>query len=175
LSAVGARSFIAFIAVLAIVALLGFGLIKKSSGGTGIGDPAPANSLPRLDGQGSGSLGDYRGGWVLVNVWASWCGPCREESPALQRFSAHHRSELAVLGIDTRDLTGDGRDFVAEHRLRYPQLRDADGDYARELGTTGVPESFLIAPSGKLAAHFPGPFRDEEAIAAFAAPAIESG
>jgi thiol-disulfide isomerase/thioredoxin len=171
----GTRPFVAFLAVLAVLGLLGFGLIKKSSDGTAIGDPAPADSLPRLGGDGSGSLAAYRGGWVLVNVWASWCGPCRQESPALQRFFARHRSEIAVLGVDTRDLTGDGRAFVAEHGLRYPQLRDGDGDYAHELGTTGVPESFLVGPAGKLAAHRPGPFRDEGDIAAFAAPALEGG
>ena len=160
-------------AVLAVVGLLGFGLIKKSSGGTAIGDQTPADTLPRLDGGGSGSLDAYRGDWVLVNVWASWCGPCKDESPELQRFFARHRTEITVLGVDTRDLTGDGRAFVAEHDLRYPQLRDGDGDYARELGTTGVPESFLVDPAGKLAAHLPGPFRDEGEIAGFAAPALE--
>jgi len=77
-----------------------------------------------------------------------------------------------VLGIDTRDLTEDGREFVAEFGISYPQLRDADGDYARELGTSGVPESFLVDPEGELVAHYPGPFRDEEAIAGFAAPAL---
>jgi len=171
----GTRPLVVFLAVLAVLGLLGFGLIKKSSDGTAIGDPAPADSLPRLGGDGSGSLAAYRGDWVLVNVWASWCGPCRQESPALQRFFARHRSEIAVLGVDTRDLTGDGRAFVAEHGLRYPQLRDGDGDYAHELGTTGVPESFLVGPAGKLAAHRPGPFRDEGDIAAFAAPALEGG
>ena len=166
-----ARQFAVFMAVLAVIGLLAFGLIKKSSGGVDIGDEVPANSLPALDGSGEGSLSDYRGRWVLLNVWASWCGPCRAESPALQHFYSRHRSDLVVLGIDTRDLTEDGRGFVREFGLSYPQLRDGDGGYAHDLGTTGVPESFLVAPSGKLAAHFPGPFSDEAAIADFAAPA----
>ena len=165
------RQFAAFMAVLAVIGLLGFGLVKKSSGGVDIGDEAPAKSLPTLEGSGEGSLSDYRGRWVLLNVWASWCGPCREESPALQRFYSRHHGDLVVLGVDTRDLTEDGRGFVREFGLTYPQLRDGDGGYAHDLGTTGVPESFLIAPSGKLAAHFPGPFSDEAAIAEFAAPA----
>ena len=169
-----ARTFIASLAVLAVIGLLAFGLIKKSSGGVDIGDDVPTNSLPALDGSGDGSLSDYRGRWVLVNVWASWCGPCRGESPALQRFYSGHRRHLLVLGVDTRDLTGDGRGFVREYGISYPQLRDGDGGYAHDLGTTGVPESFLVAPSGKLAAHYPGPFRDEAAIADFAAPAIGS-
>jgi thiol-disulfide isomerase/thioredoxin len=168
-----ARSFAAFTAVLAVVGLLGFGLISKGNGRAGVGEAVPSAQLPVLSGAGAGSLADYRGEWVLVNVWASWCGPCRSESPALQGFYERHRSELTVLGIDTRDLTEDGRGFVAEYELSYPQLRDADGDYAEELGTTGVPESFLVEPGGELAAHYPGPFRDEEAIEAFAAPALE--
>ena len=167
-----ARTFAVFLAVLAVVGLLGFGLISKGNGRAGVGESLPTAELPALSGAGAGSLADYRGEWVLVNVWASWCGPCRNESPALQDFYERHRSELTVLGIDTRDLSEDGRDFVAEFDLGYPQLRDADGDYAEELGTTGVPESFLVEPDGDLAAHFPGPFRDEEAITAFAAPAL---
>jgi cytochrome c biogenesis protein CcmG, thiol:disulfide interchange protein DsbE len=171
----GARTFIAFIGVLAVIGLLGFGLISKDSGGTEIGERVPVMELPALSGAEGGSLADYRGRWVLVNVWASWCGPCRNESPALQSFSRRNRAKLTVLGIDTRDLTEDGRDFIADYEITYPQLRDADGAYARELGTTGVPESFLVDPAGKLVAHYPGPFRDEEAIAGFAAPATEGG
>jgi cytochrome c biogenesis protein CcmG/thiol:disulfide interchange protein DsbE len=167
----GPRQFVAFMAVLAVIGLLAFGLIKNSSGGASIGEASPTKTLPALGGGDDGSLADYRGQWVLVNVWASWCGPCREESPALQRFYSSHQADLVVLGIDTRDLTDDGRGFVREFGLDYPQLRDGDGDYAHDLGTTGVPESFLVAPSGKLVAHFPGPVRDEAAIADFAAPA----
>ena len=167
----GPRQFAVFMAVLAVIGLLAFGLIKKSSGGVEVGDATPAETLPALDGGRDGSLADYRGRWVLLNVWASWCGPCREESPALQRFYSRHRRDLVVLGVDTRDLTEDGRGFVREFGLTYPQLRDGDGGYAHDLGTTGVPESFLVAPSGKLVAHFPGPFTDEAAISDFAAPA----
>jgi len=61
-----ARSFLAFVAVLCVVGLLGFGLLSKESGGTEVGDPAPVMDLPALGGEGSGSLADYRGDWVLV-------------------------------------------------------------------------------------------------------------
>jgi thiol-disulfide isomerase/thioredoxin len=170
---VSARSLAVFLAVLAVVGLLGFGLAVKSGDRLEVGDPVPETELPKLTSGGAGSLADYRGRWVLINVWASWCGPCREESPALERFSQRHRAEVTVLGIDTRDLTEDGRDFVDELEISYPQLRDGDGEYAEELGTTGVPESFLVDPAGELVAHYPGPFRDEEAISVFATPALE--
>lgn len=142
---------IAFIAVLAVVGLLGFGLLSKGSSGVALGEAAPAGPLPRLEGGGAGSLADYRGRWVLVNFWASWCIPCRQEAPALEEFQREHGGpRFTVLGIDTRDLSGDGQKFTRQYGLTYPQLRDGDGQRAHDFGTTGVPENFLVDPRGKL-------------------------
>ncbi|MBK5219886.1 MAG: TlpA family protein disulfide reductase [Thermoleophilia bacterium] len=157
-----ARSVIAVLAVLAVVGLLAFGLLSKGSSGIALGDPAPNAPLPRLHGDGSESIADYRGGWVLVNFWASWCGPCREEAPALEEFQRRHGGDsFTVLGIDSRDLTGDGREFVREFDLSYPQLRDGDGGTAHEFGTTGVPENYLIDPQGKVRLLVRGPITAE--------------
>jgi cytochrome c biogenesis protein CcmG, thiol:disulfide interchange protein DsbE len=161
---VSARSFAVFIAVLAVVGLLGYGLLKKSSDTLAIGDPIPdaTTQLPRLEGPGTASLADYRGRWVLVNVWASWCVPCRAESPALERFARAHRGrDFTILGIDSNDLTGDARNFLKRYGVSYPQLRDGSGDFSQgELGTTGVPESFLVDPQGRLVVHSLGPVTD---------------
>lgn len=156
------RSSIAVLAVLAVVGLLTFGLVSKGSSGVEPGDPAPTGPLPRLEGGGAGSLADHRGRWVLVNFWASWCIPCREEAPALERFQRQHGGpRFTVLGIDSRDLTGDGREFVREYGLTYPQLRDGDGGAADDYGTTGVPENFLIDPQGKVRLLVRGPVSEE--------------
>jgi cytochrome c biogenesis protein CcmG/thiol:disulfide interchange protein DsbE len=155
---VSARSAIAVLAVLAIVGLLTFGLLSKGSSGVALGEAAPASPLPQLEGGGSGSLGDYRGRWVLVNFWASWCVPCREEAPALEKFQRRHGGgDFTVLGIDSRDLSGDGRAFVRRFGLSYPQLRDGDGASAHDFGTTGVPENFLVDPRGKVRLLLRGP------------------
>lgn len=158
-----ARAFAIFMAVLGVVALLGFGLASKGSKALEVGESAPTGELEVLGGSGSGSIADHRGNWVLANVWASWCLPCRDEAPVLERFHRRHRDrELIVLGINTEDLTDDALAFVDEFHLTYPQLRDGDGEFARdELGTTGVPESFLIDPRGRLALHRPGPVTEE--------------
>jgi thiol-disulfide isomerase/thioredoxin len=160
-----------------VAALLGFlvwGLVKKGESSLALGEPVPVATLPSLPEGSEGSIEDYRGRWVLLNVWASWCVPCKEESPALDRFERKHGDQIAVVGLDTKDLNEDALAFLREYEIRYPQLRDASGDYTDgKLKTTGVPESFLIDPQGNLAAHYPGPFKDELAIEEFARPALE--
>jgi cytochrome c biogenesis protein CcmG/thiol:disulfide interchange protein DsbE len=157
-----ARSAIAVLAVLAVVGLLTFGLLSKGSSGIALGEAAPASPLPRLEGGGSGSLADYRGRWVLVNFWASWCIPCREEAPALESFQRRHGGAgFTVLGIDSRDLSGDGKAFVERYGLSYPQLRDGDGATAHDFGTTGVPENYLVDPRGKVRLLVRGPVSEE--------------
>jgi len=148
--------------VLAVVGLLAFGLLSKGSSGIALGDPAPVTTLPRLGGGGSESIADYRGSWVLVNFWASWCVPCREEAPALEDFQRRYGDDsFTVLGIDSRDLSGDGREFVREFELSYPQLRDGDGGIAHDFGTTGVPENYLVDPRGKVRLLVRGPITAE--------------
>lgn len=163
--------------MLCVAALLGFlvwGLVKKGESSLALGEPVPVATLPTLPEGGEGSIADYKGQWVLLNVWASWCVPCKEESPALDRFERKHGDQIAVVGLDTKDLNEDALAFLREHDIRYPQLRDASGDYTdQKLKTTGVPESFLIDPRGNLVAHFPGPFKDEAAIEEFARPALK--
>lgn len=156
------RSVIAVLAVVAAVGLLAFGLLSKGNSGVALGEVAPARTMPNLEGGGEGSLDDYRGKWVLVNFWASWCLPCRDEAPELEQFQRTHRGQnFTVVGIDTQDLSGDGREFVDKYGLSYPQLHDGNGAAAKDFGTTGVPENFLIDPRGKVRLLVRGPITGE--------------
>ena len=85
----------------------------------------------------------------------------------------HAGSRFTVLGIDTRDLSGDGRAFVREFGLTYPQLRDGDGEEASDYGTTGVPESFLVDPRGRLRLLRRGPVTGDY-LRQFVEPVISS-
>jgi cytochrome c biogenesis protein CcmG, thiol:disulfide interchange protein DsbE len=115
--------------------------------------PPTEGKLPVLGGEGFGSLADYKGKVVLVNVWAAWCDPCREELPLIQK--AHKMMSArggTVLGIDVKENSGAALDAVEEFGLTFPNLRDRDGSYVREWGQTGYPENYVIDRKGKVAA-----------------------
>ena len=177
-----AKSFWAFVGVVAVIALLAFGVFTEGNARLEPGDAVPVTELEVLLPEEAdltvsmtGSIQGFRGQWVLLNVWASWCNPCRDEAPALQAFFEDHGGkEFTVLGIDTQDGTEDALEFVSEFRLTYPSLRDGSGDYADELGATGVPESFLIDPQGDVAVAFPGPVT-AETLAEAVLPLIDRG
>ena len=157
---------------MALVALLAYGLFTKGGSDIAQGDPVPQATLPTLDGSGEASLADYEGKWVFVNFWASWCNPCRTESPDLQRYHEEYESDtFTVLGVNQEDLTGDAEEFIEEFDLTYPQLRDASGDQADPFGMSGLPESFLIDPEGNIALIRRGPL-DTEYLETYVTPLI---
>jgi cytochrome c biogenesis protein CcmG/thiol:disulfide interchange protein DsbE len=155
---VSVRSLAAFLAVLAVVGLLTFGLLSKGSATIAVGDRVPDRALPVLGGSGKGEIADYRGRWVLVNLWASWCPPCRKEAPLLERFWRQwQRRGLTVLGIDVQDNEPDALAFVHRYGLTYPQLRSVGDERSVAFGSTGVPENFLVDRHGRLALVWRGP------------------
>lgn len=153
-----ARSFLAFLAVLAVVGLLAYGLLHRGGATLKIGDPAPDKVLPLLPGPGHGSIAEHRGEWALVNLWASWCLECRAEALALERFYRRNRNRnVTVVGIDVQDNRDDAVTFLREHPATYPQLRSIGDERSSAFGSTGVPENFLVDPRGRIAAIWRGP------------------
>jgi len=148
------------LAAAALVGLLAYGLVAKHSDRTlddavadGQRPSAPVSALPWLQKPGNGSLADYKGKVVVLNVWASWCDPCREEVPLLQKTHEQIAPKGGVvLGLDTQDASGKAIDFLAEHKATFPSLRDRDRTYGRQFGVTGYPETFLIDRKGRIAA-----------------------
>jgi len=112
--------------------------------------------LPAFDGP-PVSLPGLHGHPVVLNFWASWCVPCREEAPLLQAvWQQFHARGLIVLGVDTQDLSTPAQAFIAQYGLSFPAVRDADGSVARRFGATGVPETFFISADGRILGKFPG-------------------
>lgn len=155
------RSFLAFLAVLAVVGLLAFGLLSKGATKIALGDPVPDRVLPTLPGPGHGSVAEHRGQWVLVNLWASWCIPCREEAPVLERFyRRQHGDDTTVVGINVQDNQDDAVAFLRDQPTTFPQLRSVGDERSSAFGSTGVPENFLVDPQGHLALIWRGPVDD---------------
>jgi cytochrome c biogenesis protein CcmG/thiol:disulfide interchange protein DsbE len=119
---------------------------------------APALTLPPLVAEAPTSLSDYLGQVVVLNFWASWCVPCRDESPLLQRWHERIRSKGGtVLGVNVLDVRSDARAFVKDYGLTYPMLRDGSSDSSEAFGVVGYPETFVIDRRGRIAAVTHGP------------------
>ena len=116
--------------------------------------PAPqwTKQLPKLDG-GSAALSDWKGHVVVLNLWASWCPPCREEGPLLERTQqAIAPKGATVVGVTWNDSIPDAKAFAKKVGMTYPELRDVNGSFARAWGTKGLPETFIIDRKGKVLA-----------------------
>lgn len=101
---------------------------ERSPGSTALPAPLPEITLEGLAGNPAVDLADVRGP-AVVNVWASWCGPCRDEMPILEEFSQKYAGEVDVLGIDYQDPNTDAvEEFLAETEVTYPLVSDVDGD-----------------------------------------------
>ncbi len=156
----------AVLGVLALVGLLVYGLSQNEPDrgidkalARGERKEAPDFELERLSGAGKSSLSDYRGKVVLLNFWASWCEPCRAESPLLDRWQERLAAgaEGTVLGVDVLDVSDDARRFVREYDLGYPMLRDGEGKVLGSYGVVAYPETFVIDRRGRIAASRRGP------------------
>jgi cytochrome c biogenesis protein CcmG/thiol:disulfide interchange protein DsbE len=154
---------IAITVVAGLLALLVVGLVEKNPDAIAIGDRAKSPELTDLETESDASLETYRGNWVLVNFWSSWCDPCRVESPDLQAFQDSHADEgVIVVGVNLEDTEDDARAFVEEFALTYPQLRAANNtDTMDAFGITARPENYLIDPGGDIAFIWRGPVTDK--------------
>jgi cytochrome c biogenesis protein CcmG, thiol:disulfide interchange protein DsbE len=153
----GRAKLVGQVAAVAIVAamlgLLGWKVLKGGEDVSNVGEPAPAFTLDTLAGDGELSLAEYRGKPLVVNFFASWCLPCKDEAPILQKTWEEHRGNgLVVLGIDARDFRQDGRRFVDRHGLTYPVAFDGKGSTLGRWGLTGFPETYFVARDGTIAA-----------------------
>jgi cytochrome c biogenesis protein CcmG/thiol:disulfide interchange protein DsbE len=118
---------------------------------------APEFALERLDGDGELALSSLQGKAVVLNFWASWCLPCKDEAPYLEQVWKENRERgLVVVGLDAKDFRRDARRFADRFGLTFPLVFDGPGDTLGGWGVTGFPETFVLDREGKVVQAFLG-------------------
>jgi cytochrome c biogenesis protein CcmG/thiol:disulfide interchange protein DsbE len=148
--------------LLVVVAIAPLSACTRSSGASEFGVARPASGpLPAVSGRtvqgGRFGPADYRGHVTVVNVWATWCSPCRAEQAALQRVWSDVKGEgVVMVGIDYNDDAAAARDWVKTYDVGYPSVSDPDGSFAADLGFPGLPATYVADASGQLRYRFYG-------------------
>ena len=152
-----------FVPAAAFIALLAYGVFTAAPSKVEPGDEIPDFELPLLDGSGTISKEDLLGSPVVINFFASWCFPCREEAPLLRAAAEKYESEgVRFVGVDIRDARSRAELFVDEFDLGFPIVRDERLELATELGVFGIPETFFIDHEGKFVGVVAGARQSED-------------
>lgn len=156
----------------AVVGLVAAEVLTSGSGDAGRRAPAlPSQVLrgPRVD------LASLRGKPALVNFWASWCTPCKQETPELERLARALRGRARVVGVDWNDTTANATEFIRQHGLTYPILRDGSSEVGNRYGLSGLPTTFVLDSRGRIARTLRGPQTSATLREALAPLSSESG
>lgn len=132
--------------------------------------PAPDFEVMTLSGEPL-QLSSLQGRIVVLNFWASWCPPCRSETPLLQAAQDNLGDDVVLVGMDVWDAEADARDFLEQYGVTYTVGHDDDGEVAIDYGLSGVPETFIIDAEGRVVARLPGEVRTLEQLRGMVAEA----
>ena len=158
---------LALLPVLTLIGLLAYGFRTdpRAIPSPLVGIRAPDFALPLFDGS-TVRLSDYRGKAVVLNFWASWCIPCREEAPLLEAaWQALKNRDVVVLGVNIQDTQEAAKAFIRDFRQTFPNGRDATGKITIDYGVYGIPETFFIDRQGRITAKVIGPLGPETLVA----------
>jgi cytochrome c biogenesis protein CcmG, thiol:disulfide interchange protein DsbE len=145
----------ALVALAAVIALI---VAEVTTSGSGKGSARPAPALPsQVLSAPRETLASLRGKPAFVNFWASWCTPCKQEAPVLERFAKSLHRRATLLGVDFNDAPDNARTFIAHYGLTYPILRDGSGAVADAYRLTGLPTTYVLNGDGEIVQTLRGP------------------
>jgi len=169
-------AYLVFAALFAFLSLIAWGMQRSQSPILAVGSPAPEFTLTLYDGQ-TVSLQSLKGKTVLLNFWASWCGPCEQEAGHLQSAWQTYagRDDVVFIGPAYADTEKNARTFLSKHAITYLNGADRGSKISDLYRVRGVPETFIINADGNLAAIKIGPFNSASEITGLINPIIEAG
>ena len=151
------------VAVVAFLLLLSYGLLSGPGSAPLSEGPAPDFSLQLFDG-GQLSLADLHDQVIIVNFWGSWCAPCQEEAPVLEKVWQEYQGQgVTFIGIAYKDTEDKARAFLDEFDITYPNALDPGNRVARSYRVQGVPETFFIK-DGEIASLYIGPLSEDQLV-----------
>jgi thiol-disulfide isomerase/thioredoxin len=156
---IGARSprVLLLVAALAVTPLVGTACTHTSTANTRVSLPSSPTALPTFTpAQFDALLKSLRGKTVVVNVWASWCGPCIAEAPGLASLSKQYQGRVQFVGVDIQDQVQPARAFIEKYGWRYPSVADPTGAIRNDLGLVGQPVTIVFDTTGKRVFVAPG-------------------
>ncbi|WP_088041032.1 TlpA disulfide reductase family protein [Bacillus sp. EAC] len=133
--------------------------------GVQVGQQAPDIKLMTLE-QKNVNLSEYKGKKIILNFWATWCPPCQDEIPALEKFHEKHSKDVVILGV--ADYIGEKKDldfvknFVSKNNMKYKILLDENGNNFRKYGVISIPTTFFINPNGEVVYKQIGPLNEKQ-------------
>ena len=151
-----AAAAVSFTALMATIPLLASAATSPL-----LGKPAADFALKAVAGD-NVRLSEHLGEVVLLNFWASWCGPCRGETPELEALWAEHGDSLTLVGVNIQETAGNAQEFVSDFDLTYPIVLDRDGEVTLAYRAKQPPTSVLVGPDGTVLKLYFGRLSSEE-------------
>jgi len=163
------RLFLVLVPAIIVISILVSCDQKNDESNNGSEKPAAESfSLETVDAGKKVSLDDFKGKPVIVNFWATWCGPCKEELPVFQKmWNKYKDKDIAFIGIDVMDDRSNAAEFVKNNDITYTILYDQQGEISSKYKVVALPATFFIDKEGKIAVKNYGPFIGEEGVKKF--------
>jgi cytochrome c biogenesis protein CcmG/thiol:disulfide interchange protein DsbE len=144
------RQVVAALVAILVVATLVFLGLRPTEDGRRTRGAAPEFDLPRLNGDGRLASADLEGAPYVLNFWATWCNPCRDEMPAFEKIWQRFKADgVTIIGVNLRDDPKAAKDFADELGVTYPLIVDADQELAGDLRVNALPQTFFVDERGR--------------------------